>query len=85
MSKGLTQKNTLGDVTEWGKYDASRVAILKHFADVVWEADSDAYVILEHFSENPEESELADYGMMLWGNLRGNFFNTAMGLSLIHI
>ena len=81
LSKGLTQKNTLGDVTEWGKYDASRVAILKHFADVVWEADSDAYVILEHFSENPEESELADYGMMLWGNLRGNFFNTAMGIA----
>ncbi|MAJ51556.1 MAG: hypothetical protein CMB82_08080 [Flammeovirgaceae bacterium] len=81
LSKGLTQKNTLGDVTEWGKYDASRVAILKHIADVVWEADSDAYVILEHFSENPEESELADYGMMLWGNLRGSFFNTAMGIA----
>ena len=31
LSKGLTQKNTLGDVTEWGKYDASRVAILTPF------------------------------------------------------
>jgi 1,4-alpha-glucan branching enzyme len=81
LSKGLTQKNTLGNVSEWGKYDASRVAILKRIADVIWEADPEAYVILEHFSENPEESELADYGMMLWGNLRGSFFNTAMGIA----
>jgi len=81
LSKGLTQKNTLGNVSEWGKYDPSRVAILKRIADVIWEADPEAYVILEHFSENPEESELADYGMMLWGNLRGSFFNTAMGIA----
>ncbi len=81
LSKGLTQKNTLGNVTEWGKYDPNRVAILKRIADVIWEVDPEAYVILEHFSENPEELELADYGMMLWGNMRENFLNTAMGIS----
>ncbi|MFY0600388.1 MAG: T9SS type A sorting domain-containing protein [Cyclobacteriaceae bacterium] len=81
LSKGLTQKNTLGNVGLWGQLDNSRVEILKNIADRVWEADSDAYVILEHFADNSEEKILSDYGMMLWGNLHGTFGNAAKGSS----
>ncbi len=81
LSKGLTQKPTLGNVGLWGQYDASRVAILKNIADHVWEADPEAYVILEHFADNSEEEILADYGMMLWGNMHGAFNNVTKGTS----
>ena len=79
LSKGFTQRNTLGNVGAWGQYDASRVALLKRLADVQWSVDPESYVILEHFAENTEERELADYGMMLWGNENHNFRNLAKG------
>lgn len=68
LSKGFTQKNTLGDVNAWGKYDASRIAIWKNIADTIWSVNPDTYVILEHFAENSEEKELANYGIMLWAS-----------------
>ncbi len=73
LSKGFTQKNTLGNVAAWGAYDASRIALLKRMADVIWAQDSTAYVILEHFADNSEEKELANYGMMLWGNMNSDY------------
>lgn len=79
LSKGFTQTNSGSNVGLWGQYDASRVAILKQLADSVWAADSDAYIILEHFADNSEERELADYGMMLWGNMNGAYSEAAMG------
>jgi glycosidase len=79
LSKGFTQKNTLGNVSAWGQYDASRVAILKAYADTVWSVNPDAYVILEHFAENTEEKALSDMGMMLWGNLNYQYTEAAMG------
>ena len=70
LSKGFTQRNTLGNTGAWGQYDASRVAIWKEYADHMWSLDSTSYVILEHFADNTEERELANYGrgMMPWGN-----------------
>ncbi len=79
LSKGFTQKNTLGNVGLWGQYDASRVALLKRLADHQWSVDEDSYVILEHFADNTEEKELANYGMMLWGNHNDDFKNLAKG------
>ena len=79
LSKGFTQKNTIGNVGAWGAYDASRVALLKRMADEIWTIDPDNYVILEHFADNSEERELADYGMMLWGNMNGAFVSTGRG------
>lgn len=73
LSKGLTQRNTIGNVDLWGQLDNSRVAILKNIADHVWQADPEAYVILEHFASNDEEKILSAYGMMLWGNMHGTF------------
>ena len=77
LSKGFTQKNTLGNVGLWGQYDASRVALLKRLADHQWSVDADSYVILEHFADNAEEKELANYGMMLWGNHNHDFSSLA--------
>ncbi len=79
LSKGLTQKNTLGDAAAMARYDASRIAILKAYADTVWKARPEAYVILEHFADNDEEKVLTDYGMMVWGNSSFNYSRAGMG------
>jgi glycosidase len=68
LSKGLTQKNTLGDVTAWGRFDQSRVDILMDLAAAARAADPDVYFILEHFGDNEEEKFLASKGFILWGN-----------------
>ena len=79
LSKGITQRNTIGNVGLWGQYDATRVALLKRMADHIWDVDEEAYVILEHFAENSEERELANYGMMLWGNMNHNYRTAGKG------
>ncbi|GMU95804.1 alpha-amylase family glycosyl hydrolase [Ignavibacterium album] len=78
LSKGFTQ-NFTNDVGQWSQYDQSRINILKRMADKIWEIDSTAYVILEHFADNSEETVLANYGMMLWGNLNHDYSEAAMG------
>jgi 1,4-alpha-glucan branching enzyme len=79
LSKGFTQRNTLGDVNAWSRYDASRVAIWKRIYDEIRAEDPSAYVILEHFADNAEETELANYGMMLWSNTNHQYSNAAQG------
>jgi len=74
FTKGFT--NTAGD---GGAYDAARIAILKRMAHRIWEMDSTYYVILEHFAANSEERELAQSGMLLWGNLNYNYNEATMG------
>jgi len=78
LSKGFTQ-NFSADNEAMSKYDASRVAILKQYANYVWNIDQEQYVILEHFASNEEELELAEAGMMLWGNGNYNFNEATMG------
>ena len=73
LSKGFTQKNTGNDVGAWSAYDASRVAIWKRIYNQIRTVDPTAYVILEHFADGQEETELANYGMLLWGNHNGDF------------
>jgi len=80
LSKGFTQKNTLGNVSLWGQYDASRIAIWKAISDSIRTVKQDAYIILEHFADNSEEKELSSYGMMLWGNSNSNFADAAKGV-----
>lgn len=81
LSKGFTQKNSLGNVGLWGNYDASRITIWKRIADVIWNQDPTSYVILEHFADNSEEKELSEYGMMLWGNMNHSYINAAKARS----
>ena len=82
LSKGFTQNFTT-DVGVWGNYDADRIAIIKHYADVVWEVNPNFYVILEHFAANDEEIELTTYGngMLSWsgGGLHNQYMEAAMG------
>lgn len=77
LSKGFTQ--TQSTESTMGNYDASRIAILKGYADAIWSTNPNAHVILEHFAENKEEVELANYGMMLWGNMNYAYNEATMG------
>ncbi len=85
LSKGFTQKNNPDNVSAWGAYDASRITNLKRMADHIWSHTPDAYVILEHFADNVEEKELAEYravegkGMMLWANHNAAYNQNTMG------
>ena len=74
FTKGFT--NTPGD---GGAYDQARINILERMASKIWEYDSTAYVILEHFAANSEEIVLANYGMMLWGNMNYQYNEATMG------
>lgn len=74
FTKGFT--NTPGDGSA---YDQARINILERMADKIWELDSSAYVILEHFGSNSEEIVLSNYGMMLWGNMNYQYNEATMG------
>ncbi len=79
LSKGFTQTNTLGNTGAWGNYDASRVQIWKNLYDDQQSYSPCSYSILEHFAANNEETELANYGHMFWGNLNYNYTEAVMG------
>jgi glycosidase len=76
FSKGFT--NTPGD---GGSYDAARINILQRMAGKIWQVNPAAYVILEHFAPNSEEKILAEYGMMLWGNMNYQYTEAVMGFT----
>ena len=74
FTKGFT--NTPGD--GWN-YDNSRINILKRMALRIWDVNSDAYVILEHLTDNSEEKNLAEFGMLLWGNMNHEYTEASRG------
>ncbi len=76
FTKGFT--NTSGD--GW-PYDASRISILKRMAMSIWSINPSAYVILEHLTDNSEEKVLAEFGMLLWGNMNHEYAEASMGYS----
>ncbi|MBN7815909.1 alpha-amylase family glycosyl hydrolase [Algoriphagus pacificus] len=79
LSKGFTQVVSGSNVGQWSQYDPSRIKIWKHIYDRIKQNHPDAYVILEHLADNSEEKELADYGMMFWGNVNFDFREMAKG------
>lgn len=79
LSKGFTQVNSGDNVSFWSQRDESRIAIWKNIYDNIKKDFPDAYVILEHFADNSEETELANYGLMFWGNMNGDFRAMAKG------
>ncbi|MGL4364560.1 MAG: alpha-amylase family glycosyl hydrolase [Bacteroidales bacterium] len=74
FTKGFT--NTAGD--GW-RYDAARIAILKRMADAIRRTHPYTYIIFEHLTDNAEEMELADYEILLWGNLNHQASEAIMG------
>lgn len=79
LTKGFTQQSSTESTAS--NYDASRIAILKEYNDAIKEVNSNAVVILEHFTELKEEEELADDGMQLWRNGNYAYCQSAMGYS----
>jgi hypothetical protein len=74
FTKGFTQNGPNID-----NYDADRIEILKRMADVIWDVDEEAYVILEHWGPAAEENELGAYGMKMWKNRSYNYVPAANG------
>ena len=79
LSKGFTQTVSGSNVSQWGQKDQSRIDILTRMADKVWTYAPETWLMLEHFANNDEETILADYGMMLWGNMHGAYKETILG------
>ncbi len=78
FTKGFS--NTIWPSNSWGsQYDASRIGILKRMVDEMWKVNPNAYAIFEHLSDNTEEKELANYGILLWGNMNYNYNEATMG------
>lgn len=74
FTKGFTNTGGSG----WA-YDQSRIDILKRIYDSLKSVNSDAYMICEHFCAASEETVLANYGMMIWGNNNHAYMQCAMG------
>ncbi len=89
LAKGFTQVNSCttancdqaSEVSNWGKYDSSRIAIWQRIYSKMKATVPNSYCILEMFADNSEETIYANNGMMLWGNLNYNFNQATMGYS----
>ena len=79
FTKGFGNNPKLSNDAWGSQFDAERIALLKRMADQIWETDSSIYIILEHFADNSEEINLANYGMLLWGNSQYNYAESSMG------
>jgi pullulanase/glycogen debranching enzyme len=72
---------TKGFINNANGFSTDRINILKRMADSIWSVKQNAYVILEHWCDNAEEKQLAEYGMMLWGNLTHAYNDGTMGFT----
>ena len=77
LTKGFTQQSSTEATA--GNYDASRVAILKDYYEAIREVKEDAFVVLEHFCDTREETELAQAGLHLWRNMNNAYCQSGMG------
>jgi len=76
LSKGFTDSSA-----GWDGVDQTRIERIKGYADAIYAADPDSYVILEHWGQYSEESQYVRYryGMHPWRKLNHEFCETAMG------
>lgn len=74
FTKGFT--NTPGDGQQ---YDPARITILKRITVEIRKRKNNAIIIFEHLADKSEESELSDYGILLWGNMNYNTNEATMG------
>lgn len=79
LTKGFTQ-NKSNESTASNK-DDSRIVILKDYYKTVNTTNPNAVMILEHFCNLDEESELAKAGMKLWHNMNESYCQSGMGES----
>ena len=80
FTKGFSNTPYPATGDNWGsRYDADRIKNLKRIYDELKKRNPNAIFICEHLSENREEKELADYGILLWGNINYNVNEMTMG------
>ncbi|MEW6701373.1 MAG: alpha-amylase family glycosyl hydrolase [Bacteroidota bacterium] len=80
FTKGFGNNIKDRNTDPWGsKYDADRIRLLKRMVDRAWSYDPTAIMTFEHLAENSEETELANYGILLWGNMNYNYNEATMG------
>lgn len=82
LSKGFTQTNSINSpnpVGDWSNYDAGRIYNIKRMMTKLWQGFPGTYGILEHFAANDEETELANFGCMLWGKAHTQYGQATMG------
>ncbi len=77
LAKGFTQKSSTEATA--GNYDASRVAILKNYANAIKAVKPNAHVIFELFADDKEETEYGQSGIMVWRNMNESYNQSAMG------
>ena len=78
FTKGFS--NTPYPADSWGSnYDAARISNLKRMTDEIRKRNENAIIIFEHLADNSEETELANYGILLWGNMHYNYQEAARG------
>ncbi|MDR0332058.1 MAG: alpha-amylase [Dysgonamonadaceae bacterium] len=80
FTKGFTQKRTSTN-EQLSARDDSRIAILKDYNDAVLAVNPDAFVILEHFTDDEEEIILSNAGMIMWRNMNDAYSQSGMGWS----
>lgn len=79
FTKGFSNTPYIGS-NNWGSaYDGARIANLKRIYNELRKRKPEALMICEHLSDNSEEKELAEHGLMLWGNMNYNFNEATMG------
>ena len=76
FTKGFTNYAPGGSVDG---FDQSRINILKRMADKIWQVDPKAYIILEHWSPEAEETQLGNYGMKMWRNKSYDYVPATVG------
>mgnify|MGYP003630955541 FL=1 len=85
LTKGFTQNCTAADESCTNAYQQDRVDVLKEYADMQWELDSDFMIIFEHLGTLSEEKQWADYrlnegkGIMLWNKHTNAYNQSTMG------
>lgn len=79
LSKGFTQTDYGDDVNAWSGFDQGRIDLLNRMADEIRSYDPEAYIILEHFAAESEETELAASDMVLWRNINHNYGEALKG------
>ena len=85
LSKGFTQRLTTS-FDAWANYDASRVRLIKRMTDHIWSVNPETIIILEHWTYDREERELAEYGidqgfpgMLTWTSGNSPYSEAVMG------
>ena len=79
LTKGFTTRFK-GQDDWWGSNtDQERIENLRRLYRHIKQVNPNALVIIEHLAGNEEETILANYGMLLWGNVSHAFQEAAMG------